>query len=230
MRLTVASHEAVKYACMKFHYAKAVPVHTLGYNVYNNKNEWCGVVVFGSGATQHIGDEYGLPQGEVLELTRVALNGKQKDGGCTSQCVSMALKRLKKDCPCCRLVVSYADCDQSHLGTIYQATNWIYVGTRMENQKDSSWIINGKKVHGRSVSRIVKMHGGLNGMTREEFLRKYIDPNAYEHTTKGKRKYLMPLDKEMRKKLIPLSKSYPKESAWVKIDRSIFKKKEEQNG
>ncbi len=132
MRLTVANKEAIKYACLKFHYAKSVPVNSFGYNVFNNDDEWCGVVLFGRGANYHIAGEYGLVQGECLELVRVALNGKQE---MTSQCVAAALKALKKDCPLCQLVVSYADCDQNHLGTIYQATNWIYVGTVKENKK-----------------------------------------------------------------------------------------------
>ncbi len=221
MRLTIANHDAIKYACLKFHYAKAVPVNTLGYNVFNNNNEWCGVVLFGTGANNHIGDEFGLVQGECLELVRVALNGKQE---CTSQCVAQALKKLKKDCPLCQLVVSYADCDQNHLGTIYQATNWIYVGTKKENKKDSSWVINGKRMHGRVVSDLVKSKGGLNGLTREQFIKKFYDANAYEYVTKGKRKYLMPMNKKMRKQILPLAKPYPKEESWVKIDRSIFKK------
>lgn len=63
MRLTRATKEAVKYACLHFHYAKAVPVNTIGYNVYNDSDEWCGVVLFGSGACNHIGNEYNIPQG-----------------------------------------------------------------------------------------------------------------------------------------------------------------------
>jgi hypothetical protein len=157
MRITVASRQAVRYACLHFHYAKSVPVNTLGYNVYNDNNEWCGVVLFGTGANNNIGNEYNLCQGSVLELVRVALNGKQEH---TSQAVALALKALKKDCPLCRLVVSYADCDQEHLGTIYQATNWLYVGTNMQNTTDSSWIVNGKRYHGRIISDWVKSRGG----------------------------------------------------------------------
>lgn len=143
MRIAKANKDSIKFACMKFHYAKAVPVNTCGYNVYNDKNEWCGVVLFGTGANNNIGTAYGLMQGQCVELVRVALNGKQEH---TSQAVAMCLKQLKVDCPLVRLVVSYADCDQSHLGTIYQATNWIYVGTNLVNSKDSSWIINGKRI------------------------------------------------------------------------------------
>lgn len=136
----------------------------------------------------------------------------------------MALKQLHKDVPLCRLVVSYADCDQDHLGTIYQATNWIYVGTMMANLKDSSWVVNGKRYHGRIISDWIKSKGGLKRLTREEFIHKYYDKNAYEYITKGKRKYLMPLDKAMRKQILPLAKPYPKKDEdWHKIDRTQFK-------
>lgn len=220
MRIAKANKDSIKFACMKFHYAKAVPVNTCGYNVYNDKNEWCGVVLFGTGANNNIGTAYGLLQGQCVELVRVALNGKQEH---TSQAVAMCLKQLKVDCPLVRLVVSYADCDQSHLGTIYQATNWIYVGTNLVNSKDSLWIINGKRYHGRIISDWVRSHGGLKGLTREQFLRKYYDENAVEYVTKGKRKYLMPLDKKLRKQIAALAKPYPKsDDNWVKIDRSQF--------
>ncbi len=221
MRLTVANREAVRYACLKFHYARSVPVNTLGYNVFNNDDEWCGVVLFGWGANRHIAGEYGLVQGECMELVRVALNGKQE---MTSQCVAAALKALKKDCPLCQLVVSYADCDQNHLGTIYQAGNWIYVGTVKENKKDCSWMIKGKRWHGRTVSDLIKSKGGLKGLSREQFLRKFFDSDAYEYVTKGKRKYLMSMNKNMRKRILPLAKPYPKEDSWVKIDRAALKK------
>lgn len=226
MRLAIASREAVRYACLHFHYARSVPVNTLGYNVYNGNDEWCGVILYGTGANNNIGSEYDLPQGGVLELVRVALNGKQE---CTSQAVAMSLKRLKRDCPLVRLVVSYADCDQNHLGTIYQATNWVYVGTVKQNIHDSSWIVNGRRYHGRIVSDWVRAHGGLKGMSRGEFLHKYYDPNATPYVTKGKRKYLMPTDRQMRRRIEPLRKPYPKDDEnWHKLDRSQFRQKEKR--
>lgn len=227
MRLTRATNSAIRFACLNFHYAKAVPVNTIGYNVYNAQDEWCGVVLYGTGANNNIGNQYDLPQGCIVELVRVALNGKQE---CTSQAVAMSLKRLHKDCPLVRLVVSYADCDQSHLGTIYQATNWIYTGTQMLNSKDSSWIINGKRYHGRIISDWVKNRGGLKGLTRKQFLQRYYDPNAQEFVTKGKRKYLYPLDKRMRKQIENLRKPYPKtDDNWQKIDRNTFKNEVRDN-
>lgn len=222
MRLTRATQQAIKYACLNYHYAHCVPGNPLGYNVYNDNGEWCGVILYAVGATQNAGKPYGLLTGGVLELVRVALNGKQEQ---TSQAVALSLKQLKKDVPQCRLVISYADCDQSHLGTIYQATNWIFVGTMMENSHDSSWILNGKRTHGRTISDWIKRRGGLKGLTREQWLQKYIDPHAVAYITQGKRKYLMPMDKAMRKQVEPLRKPYPKnDDNWQKVDRSQFKK------
>lgn len=207
MKLTRANNKAINYACMHFHYAKAVPVNTLGYNVYNDKDEWCGVVLFGTGANNSIARPYGLGQGEVLELVRVALNGKQEQ---TSKAVAIALKLLHKDCPLCKLVVSYADCDQDHYGTIYQATNWVYTGDSMVNSTDSSWVVNGKRYHGRIISDWVKSKGGLKGLTRKEFLHKYYDKNAYEFVTKGKRKYAYAFDSKVKEQILKLAKPYPK--------------------
>ena len=210
MRLTRATHKAIDYACRHFHYAAATPFVIIGYNVYNDNDEWCGVVLFGNGATPNIGKPYGLVQGQTLELVRVALNGKQE---LTSQCISMALKKLHKDKPMCRLVVSYADIDQSHLGTIYQATNWIYTGETCRGGR--YFIINGEKTHPRAVAHICEQ--SINAV------RQNIDPTATEFRSRGKHRYLMPMDKRMRRQLQPMAQPYPKNDGWTKIDRNQYK-------
>lgn len=223
MRLTRATPQAIRYACLHFHYAKAIPANTVGYNVYNDANEWCGVILYGTGATPNIGMPYNVPQGGVLELVRVALNGKQEQ---TSRAVAMSLRQLHKDVPHCRLVISFADCDQHHLGTIYQATNWIYTGTNNEGSR-GAFIIHGKKVHPRSVySKIVVIDGKrVHCPQTIDAVRRFIDPNATEFKTDGKRKYLMPMDKAMRRQIAPLAKPYPKtDGNWRKIDRKMFEK------
>ena len=199
MRLEKASSKAIKYACMNFHYAKAVPVNCFGYSVFNDAGEWCGVILYGTGATPNIGRPYGLGQGEVIELVRVALNGKQSQ---TSKCLSISLRLLKKSIPLCKLVVSYADIDQNHDGIIYQATNWIYAGDCNQNTR-TGFIINGKKVHNKS----------LHGKGKKQNLQgaKELDINATEFISKGKRKYLYPIDKSItaicKKFQVPYKKS-----------------------
>jgi len=212
MRLEIASSKAIRYACMKFHYANSVPVNTFGYSVFNDENEWCGVILYGTGANNNIGKAYCLSQGEVIELVRMALNGKHKS---TSKALAISMRLIKKDVQLARLLISYADIDQEHYGTIYQATNWIYVGTSMLNATDSSWVVNGNRYHGRIISDWVKKKGGLNGMSRKEFLQTYYDSNAYEYITKGKRKYIYPLDKSLVPLCQSLAKPYPKNASEV---------------
>lgn len=195
MRLEIASHKAVKYACMNFHYAKAVPVNTFGYSVFNDAGEWCGVVLFGSGATNNLAEPYGLKQGQVFELVRVALNSKH---GITSKVISMALKLIKKDLPLVKLIVSYADSDQNHYGIIYQATNWFYTNYSTDNV----FLINGVKMHRRSLN-------SKYGTSSYEAL-KNKGLNVIPIKTKPKWKYIYPLDKSLIPLCKSLSKPYPK--------------------
>ena len=226
MKLTKATPEAIRFACLHYHYSKSVPVHPIGYNVYNDAGEWCGVIIYSAGATPNIGSPYNIPGGGVLELTRVALNGKQEQ---TSKAVSLSLKQIKKDVPQCRLIVSYADCDQHHLGTIYQATNWIYEGL---SKGDTYFIIHGRKTHRKTISsRIVTINGKkVHCPSSLDAVRRFFDKDATVFRSEGKRKYLMPLDKEMRKQIAPLAKPYPKEKPdWQKIDRATFTKDPQGN-
>jgi len=203
MRLEKASKGAIKYACMNFHYAKSIPVNTHGYSVFNSNNEWCGVILYGTGANNHIAHEFNLSQGQVIELVRVALNGKQET---TSMAIAKSLKMIKKDCPLVELIISYADIDQDHIGTIYQACNWYFLGFSMLNKYDDSWVINGKRYHGRTVSNMINRKGGLRDLTRKEFLQKNIDKNATPYITKGKIKYAFCLNPKRQNQIRLLSK------------------------
>jgi hypothetical protein len=191
MRLEIASYKAIKYACLNFHYAKAVPVNTFGYSVFNAKNEWCGVALFGTGASPQIGKQYDLKQGQVIEFVRMALNGKQIT---TSEILSKSIKLIKKDLPLVKLIVSYADQEQGHTGVIYQATNWYYLG-----EVKSPPIIEGK--HNKSM-------GGSIGAARKILGR---EPKVYY--PKPKHKYIYPLDKSLIPLCKSLSKLYPKKNA-----------------
>lgn len=199
MRLEIASHKAIKYACLKFHYAKSVPVNVLGFNVFNEKKEWCGCILYGSGANNNLPKPYGLVSGQVVELVRMALNGKQES---TSKAMAISLKLLPKLLPLCKLVVSYADIDQNHIGTIYQATNWFFTGETNIGMR-TGFIINGKKTHNKTV------HSKGIVQSLDE-VRKHLDPNAEPYITKGKRKYIYPLTKDLRPLCKSLSKPYPK--------------------
>ena len=197
-----ASPDAIRYACMNFHYAKRVPSAMYAYNVYNEQNEWCGVVIFGSGAQHNIATAIGFNHGEVLELVRVALNGKQP---CTSECVAAAVRQLHRDAPQIKALVSYADQNQGHLGIIYQATNWLYIGDTSQTSasKPDAYVIHGKAIHPRSV-------GAMGYHQSIGWLREHVDPDAQEVWGKPKFKYVFVYDKRKRKEWQKKALPYPK--------------------
>ncbi len=205
IELRKATIKAAKYACLHFHYAKAVPIFSYVYNVYEN-GEWCGIVGFGPSATINIANMFDCVQGEVLELVRVALNGKQR---ITSECVSKALKRLHKEAPQVKIVVSFADVNQGHVGTIYQATNWIYLGDTSKwanGNKADYFVIHGRKYHPRSVYS----RGWRQSVV---WLRENVDPKPYEIKLKPKFKYIYVFNKRLRKKWLKKAEPYPKNNA-----------------
>lgn len=196
IELRKATPKAIRYACLNFHYAKSVPSVQYAYNVYEG-GQWCGCIIYSSGANNHIACPFGLVQGEVIELVRVALNGKQSK---TSECVAKSIKQLHKDAPQVKVIVSYADTDHGHVGTIYQATNWLYIG---QGAPIHSFIIHGKKTHFKSIH-------SKYGFVNLEWIRKNVDPNAQDFTPGGKHKYVYFFDKKLRKEWQAKALPYPK--------------------
>ena len=193
MRLEKASYKAIKYACRKFHYAKTVPVTNISYSVFNNKKEWCGVICYGLGANYLLGKTYGVVSGQFLELTRMALNGKQES---TSKAMAISIKLLKKHKPLVKILISYADKGQKHLGIIYQATNWYFVNETLS----SGWEVfyENKWWHDRSI---------MDRMTLKE------KKNVIKRKKSGKYKYIYPLTKELKDRCLELKKPYPKNAS-----------------
>ena len=197
LRLDWCSHEAAKYAVMNWHYSQSMPMPPLVKIGVWEDDEYIGCVLFGRGANNAVGARYALSQLEVCELVRVALRRHRTP---VSRIVAVALRMLRKSNPGVRLVVSYADEDQGHLGGIYQAGGWVYVG---RGQPTTHFFHQGRWKHNREVT------GGAFGGSR-----KVADYHSLPtKVVQGKHKYLMPLDDEMRKQIAPLAKPYPKKTA-----------------
>lgn len=197
LRLDWCSKAAAEYAVTHWHYSQKMPVGKLALiGVWEDK-QFIGAVMFGRGANNHIGSAYGLDQTAVCELVRVALN---KHAAPVSRIVSLAVKLLRKQSPGLRLIVSYADPAQDHHGGIYQAMNWLYVGS---SRPQRELRVAGAFMHKRVASsrwgtaspeRIKQMTG----------LPVEYGPVEWKHT------YLYPLDTAMREQIAPLAKPYPK--------------------
>ncbi len=189
LRIDWATHEAAKFACLNWHYSKSIAVgKTVKVGAWED-GKFIGVVVFSYGANANISKPYGLKQVECCELVRVALTNHKTE---VSKIVAVALKFLRKTSSGLRLVVSYADTGQGHHGGIYQAGNWIYCGYF---DGESSVVVNGRLMHRRQAY-------SLFGTTRPK--------GSVNVPSTGKHKYLMPLDDDMRKQIMPLAKPYPK--------------------
>lgn len=150
--------------------------------------------LFRRGANNNLAKSFGYVFGEVLELERVALNGKQEY---TSQAVAMALKKLHEENPLVKIVVSYADHRQHHIGTIYQATNWIYLGKSITS--DTQYYYKGKWTHERTI----------NAKPKE--IRDKLKATLPKRENSNKFKYVFVFDKRLRKKYLKLALPYPKD-------------------
>ena len=201
LKLDWCSYEAAKYAVEHWHYSKCMPKSKLAkLGVWEN-DKFVGVVIFGVGATADLVKQYGLKSTEGCELVRVALKSHDTP---VSRIVSIALKMLKREMSGIRLVVSFADPEQGHVGGIYQAGGWSFMG---RSQASEEYIVNGKRWHGRALR-----HEKPSYLTTKQAAAK-MDPNFKVVMGSTKYRYLMPLDDEMRKRIEPLRKPYPKKCA-----------------
>lgn len=196
LKVAKASYEAALYAVEHWHYSRKLPRGKLFIRGVWEDGKFIGVVIFSHGATQQIGSPFGLEQHACVELTRVALTDHQVP---VTQVVAASLRDLHATNPDIRVVVSYADPQQGHHGGIYQAGNWIYLG---QGQPGREFIVHGERLH----SRVIHLRGWKQSL---EWLQQNVDPKVEMIITPPKHKYVMPMDKPMRKKLLPLAVPYP---------------------
>jgi hypothetical protein len=129
---------------LNIHYAKRWPSISYAFGLYvDNKLE--GIVTYGTPPSSTLrrgiaGDDYIK---DVLELNRLCLRHNKKNQA--SYLVGNSLKKLPKN----KIIVSYADTSQDHLGIVYQATNFIYCGL---SAKRTDWKVKGlEHLHGQPL-------------------------------------------------------------------------------
>jgi hypothetical protein len=198
--LTVAwcTHEAATYAVMHWHYSKTMPSGKLVKVGAWEAGRFVGAVLFGKGASPNLGGQFGVSNVEVCELVRVAMRDHVTP---TTALVAAALRMLRRHSPGLRLVVSFADAGQGHLGTLYQAGNWIYTGP-----VEHTWYrVRGRLVHPKTLHSTY----GIGGQS-VPWLRAHVDPKAERVAMPAKHRYLMPLDRAMRRAVMPYALPAPR--------------------
>ena len=138
----------------------------------------------------------------VYELTRLWIEDAVPKNG-ESFLISNSLKKLDKE-----IIISYADTTQNHLGIVYQASNWQYIGLT-KSIKDIR--IKGMDLHPASITD--KFRGQKN--RTEKIKKMFGEENIYREDRAQKYRYVVfnankRRKKELMKKLTYSILPYPK--------------------
>ena len=181
---------------------------------FDEKDEkLAGVAIYGypvgRSAPKSISPE--LKEEEVLELTRLFIfddYGKNTE----SVVLSKTFNWLKENASDIKVLVSYSDPEQGHLGIIYQATNWIYQGNSIRLMPNYAIRLteDGKWMHSRNVTTKFGSHN-------LEKLKKRIGHTFWRKEEPEKHRYLYLLcnkgdKKKIMNTLIHKSQPYPKDA------------------
>lgn len=168
--------------CAKFileiHYAKRWPSISYAYGLFYDA-ELVGVVTYGTPPSAPLrrgiaGDEY---SGDVLELNRLCLLNNRKNEA------SMLVGRSLKMLPPRKFIVSFADTEQGHIGTVYKASNFGYYGL---SAKRTDWKVKGMEhKHGQTIAD--EFRGKAN---RAELMRQKYGDDFYLKDRPRKHRYI----------------------------------------
>lgn len=138
-------NKEVKNLVLNYHYAKRMPSVSFAFGLFENE-ELVGCVTYGMPASPRVcdgicGKDYSK---DVVELNRLVLKYNRPNEA--SYLISKSLKLLPDN----KIIISYADTSQNHVGYVYQATNWIYLGLSAV-RTDRVFIDGTKQKHNRHV-------------------------------------------------------------------------------
>jgi hypothetical protein len=199
LEVDFCSKKAAIDACRRFHYNPRFPKSKIAPLGVWESGTFIGAVIFGRGACSQMGSPFGLDHTEVCELLRVALDDHKTP---VSQILSLAIRKLREHSPGLKLIVSFADSAQGHIGTIYKASSFLYMGA----QSYHALRIHGEVRHPRAIHC---NYGGV-GAQSIAWLRRHVDPKAERILTPPKHKYVKPLTRRMRKTVLGMALPYPK--------------------
>jgi hypothetical protein len=208
-------------------YALGVYYQTDEVDMFGNSQKLIGVAIYGFpvGAKAPTSVCDGLTKDNILELTRLYL-----DDGYGSNIESCALGKtfqwIRDNDKNIKVLLSYADNGQGHVGGIYKATNWIYQGLSTDIALMPNWGISLSKdpydwIHSRTVYNLWGS-GNLEHLRREigkegrtEFWRREEPPkHRYIQIIANSKKE----KKDLHKRLKHETKPYPKTASDYNTD------------
>jgi GNAT superfamily N-acetyltransferase len=146
----------------KYHYAgygrTASVIYTAIYD-----GEIIAIIKFSPPVRKEVATSLGWQFSEVLELDRFCILPQWQVKNLASKVMAQAIKLVRNDFPNVVVLISFADLERGHIGTIYKASNWTHIGmtanpyTYINKDGDE---INKKTIYNRAKS---------NGMKEKEY-------------------------------------------------------------
>lgn len=119
------SYNEARPFILEIHYARRMPCVTHAFGLFI-KGVLCGVVTYGIPASEPLCKGLAGEKNKysVYELNRLVILPEYSGNNNASYLISHSLKMM----PNRSFIVSYADTAWTHVGYVYQATNWLYTG------------------------------------------------------------------------------------------------------
>lgn len=207
----------------QYHYTKSCAKSTIAYGFYYQEKIAC-VIVYGQPSGKYLASSIweGGNEKECLELLRLfSFDWCPKN--IESYCIAQSIKQLKIDMPEIKVLVSYADSSAGHVGYIYQASNWIYIGKASGERKI---FLDGIRQHRRdmydkygtsSIEKLKKIFGDRLQISEERFLK-----NKYIYIISHSKKEKQHIQNKLKVKSLP----YPKgDISYYNTEHSNFNTK-----
>jgi hypothetical protein len=186
------------------HYARRVPSVSWAFGLFDDD---CleGVVTYGTPSSAPLrrgvcGDAY---KSNVIELNRLVLLGNHRNHA------SMLVGRSLRQIPGNRIVISFADTEQNHVGYVYQATNFVYCGL---SAKRTDWKVRGMEhLHGQTIADRFRGEESRAAAIRAKYGDDfYLAPRPRKHryvTFLGSRKFRKEARSALKYAVLPYPKS-----------------------
>lgn len=175
--------EMISVICER-HYTRSVPSGKSLYFDYDG-----AIVVFAIPANHNISKFLVGEPNKVWELARLWAPDNHRRNLLT-EAIAETVKRFRKLELNTTALVSYADPNMGHLGGVYRAASWVYLGQSEESR-------NYRADDGTIVSRR-KFHSGKRGLTKSE-----IEALGYvQLNLPGKHRYAKGLTKKARRLIV----------------------------
>jgi hypothetical protein len=169
------SYAETKPFLLDIHYAKRMPSISVAFGLYVS-DVLEGIITYGTPPSSTLRAGICGPEMSkfVLELNRLCLKSNTKMHG--SFLIGQSLKLLEGN----KIVVSFADTEQGHVGTVYQATNFIYCGL---SAKRTDWKVKGKEhLHGQTIADEFRGVKNRSVAMREKYGDNfYLSPRPRKH-------------------------------------------------